>query len=272
MTKIKSYIKRLYNIIIKPEMKVLPGALAFFLFLSLVPILTLVVYIGLILSVGTDSVLSLVNQIFPADVSSFLMPYVSNAGIDANTILFMIIGFLVASNGSHMLIVSSNTLYNIPHSSYLKRRIKALFMTMLLISLLIFTIVFLAFGSKILTFLTNLNILSNISYELHLILSLFKWPMALFIIYIIVKILYTWAPDKRIPSKYTNRGSVFTTISWLIVTIIYSIYINNFPTYNVFYGSLSNIAVIMIWVYVLSLLLVIGMAINNEHYEMNKDK
>ena len=82
MNKVKNYFKRLYDIIMKPEMKVLPGQLAFFLFLSLVPIITLVIYTGMILSIGTDSVAVFVSKVFPTDVSNILVPYVNDVGID----------------------------------------------------------------------------------------------------------------------------------------------------------------------------------------------
>ncbi len=271
MNKVKNYFKRLYDIIMKPEMKVLPGQLAFFLFLSLVPIITLVIYTGMILSIGTDSVAVFVSKVFPTDVSNILVPYVNDVGIDFSTIISMVFGFIVASNGANSLIITSNTLYKLEHQSYFKRLLKSILMTLLLVVLFVFIIVVLAFGDKIINFITSIQVLQNISSEIKVVYAILKWPLALFIIFIIIKILYTWAPDKKIPSKYMNRGAIFTTIMWLLVTIIYTFYINNYANYNIFYGSLANIVVIMIWVYALSFILVIGMAINNEHYNMKRD-
>ena len=271
MNKVKNYFKRLYDIIMKPEMKVLPGQLAFFLFLSLVPIITLVIYTGMILSIGTDSVAVFVSKVFPTDVSNILVPYVNDVGIDFSTIISMIFGFIVASNGANSLIITSNTLYKLEYQSYFKRLLKSILMTLLLVVLFVFIIVVLAFGDKIINFITSIQVLQNISSEIKVVYAILKWPLALFIIFVIIKILYTWAPDKKIPSKYMNRGAIFTTIMWLLVTIIYTFYINNYANYNIFYGSLANIVVIMIWVYALSFILVIGMAINNEHYNMKSD-
>lgn len=271
MNKVKNYFKRLYDIIMKPEMKVLPGQLAFFLFLSLVPIITLVIYTGMILSIGTDSVAVFVSKVFPTDVSNILVPYVNDVGIDFSTIISMVFGFIVASNGANSLIITSNTLYKLEHQSYFKRLLKSILMTLLLVVLFVFIIVVLAFGDKIINFITSIQVLQNISSEIKVVYAILKWPLALFIIFVIIKILYTWAPDKKIPSKYMNRGAIFTTIMWLLVTIIYTFYINNYANYNIFYGSLANIVVIMIWVYALSFILVIGMAINNEHYNMKRD-
>ena len=54
------------------------------------------------------------------------------------------------------------------------------------------------------------------------------------------------APDKQIPSVHVNRGAGFTTICWTVVTLIYSFYINNFSHYDLFYGSLANIIILML--------------------------
>ena len=251
-------------------MKVLPGQLAFFLFLSLVPIITLVIYTGFILSIGTDSVAVFINKVFPTDISNLLIPYVNDVGIDISTITFMIVGFLIASNGPHSLIITSNSLYKIEHTNYFKRLFKSLFMTILLVLLFIFIMLVLAFGDRIVDFLIHIDFLTKFTNEILLIYSILKWPIGILLIFIIVKLLYTLGPDKDISSKYMTRGAIFTTIMWIIVTKGYRIYINGYANYNLFYGSLANIVVIMLWVYALSFIFVIGMAINNEHYMMEK--
>ena len=70
------------------------------------------------------------------------------------------------------------------------------------------------------------------------------------------------APDKKVPSNSVNGGAIFTTILWIGITALYSYYINNFANYSVFYGSLANIVVLMLWIYFLSYFFVIGMAMN----------
>ena len=64
MDKVKRIIKRLLNIITKPEMKILPGNIAFFLMLSIIPIVTLIGVISGSLSVSTESLSNFMNQYF----------------------------------------------------------------------------------------------------------------------------------------------------------------------------------------------------------------
>ena len=77
------------------------------------------------------------------------------------------------------------------------------------------------------------------------------------------------APDKKLVGKHISGGALFTTAAWIGITSLYSFYINNFANYSVFYGSLANIVVLMIWVYFLSYAFVIGMAMNY-HQDLEK--
>ena len=256
------YLSDLKQIIKRPEMKVLPGNLAFFFFLSVIPIITLIGYLTTIFSVGTDSTAFLIMELLPSSIAEVLEPFLNKVGMDVNIVIFMISGFILASNGPNSIIVISNTLYDIPQSNYLVRRIKAFFLTILMVVLILFMIIALAFGDSIMKFILSLEFLRQVSKTVYTIYSLLKWPLGLFFVFFVIKFLYTVAPDRRIPSKYVNKGAVFTTIGWSLITAFYSYYVTNFTNYDLFYGSLSNIIVLLMWGYFLAYILVLGIAIN----------
>jgi len=267
MSRIKRYSKKLYEIITIPSMSYLPGNLAFFLVLSIFPILTLIGVIASKFSINIDSLTNVINTSLPSNVSEVLVSFVEGKGFDMNIGIFMIVGFFLASNGAHALILVSNNLYGFPNSDYLKRRIKALFIIILIVLLFIFMLGFLAFGNHILTLLLKYipdKGLSRLIYNLFIIL---KWPFAIFIIFFNVKLIYTIAPDWKIMSRHTTRGAVFTTLSWIVVIQVYSYWVTHFSNYDIFYGSLSNIAVLMLITYIISYILIIGIAINVKTYE-----
>lgn len=267
MKKIKIYLKKLYEIIMTPSMSYLPGNLAFFLVLSMFPILTLIGVIASKFSINIDSISNIINTTLPIDVADVLLSFVQGKGFDMNIGIFMIIGFFLASNGAHAIILVSNNLYGFPNSDYIKRRIKAMFIIILIVLLFIFMLGFLGFGNYILSLLLKQipdKGLVNLIYNLFIIL---KWPFSIFIIFFNVKLIYTIAPDWKIMSKHTTRGAVFTTLSWIIVIQIYSYWVTHFSNYDIFYGSLSNIVILMLITYIISYILVIGIAINVKTYE-----
>ena len=268
MIKLKNICKRLFNIIRDPAMLFLPGNLAFFLVLSIFPILTLVGLIASIFKISTD--VPAIQSILPSNVVDILLPYTVGKGFDSNVLLFMIIGFIIASNGADALVLASNKLYDIPNSSFLKRRIKDLLLIILIIISVLFLFAFLGFGNQILRHIMqyiNDNIVEQLIYK---IFNILKYPFAMFIVYFNIKVVYTIAPDSKIYSRTTTKGALFTTISWTIATIIFSYYIKYFSHYGFFYGSLSNIIILILWVYILAYLLVIGIAVNSGQYNVKK--
>lgn len=270
MNRIKGRFKKIINILKKPEMEILPGHLAFFLVLSIVPITTLFAVIASSFSISIDNVIDLIQDSLPREISNLIIPIIDGQGFDFNIGFFMIIGFIVASNGLYSVVVTVNTLYKAGKGSYLKRRLKSLIATLLLVSLLLFVVIVLAFGSSILIFISefiNNEMILNWVYYIYLLL---KWPLGFIFIFTIILLIYMMTPDFDIKTKQVYKGAIFTTISWIVATGIYSIYINNFANYDLFYGSLSNIIAMMIWVYLLSFLFVMGIAMNALDYELEK--
>ena len=87
-------------------------------------------------------------------------------------------------------------------------------------------------------------------------------PISFILIFYNIKLLYTLAPDREIKTKTTTTGTVFTTVGWILSTKLYAIYAGSFSSYNLFYGSISNILFLLMWVYILSYIFVLGMAFN----------
>lgn len=266
----KKFIKKIFDIFMKPEMMILPGQLAFFIILAIFPMLTVIGYVGSNISLFSNSFISLINNIVPEDISKVLVPFMTESQITGNIAFFMIVGFYLISNGTNSLIITSNELFGIKHDPFLKRRIKAFFMIILLMALFIFNVLVLAYGNVIAKEIINLEIFAGVSDKLYTIFVLLKWPIAFACIFWVIKLLYALAPDASIPSKYMNKGALFTTLGWIITTAIYSFYISNFANYKMFYGGISTIIVMMIWIYFLSYILVMGIAINSTEYESEK--
>lgn len=263
-------IGKFIKIIQKPELRILPAGLAFFLFLSVFPIITLIVFFANAFSVSTDGIVQFMNTFIPKEVADLLIPYFMPGHVSIGIGFSMLLGFVIASNGAHSIIVASNMLYKLEDSSYLNRRVKALFMTIVLVFLFLFMLVILAFGNHILNFIFSLGLFSKIKGTIYIVYYVLKWTLALLVVFFLVKLLYTMAPDASIKSKYVNIGALFSTVSFAVVTAIYSYYVSHFGNYNMIYGGISAIVILMIFVYILSYIFVLGIAINTTYYQMEK--
>lgn len=265
-------IKNFINILNKSEVRVLPGTIAFFLFMSIVPLMMLGALIFSKLSFTLINVVDIFSEMIPSNVYKLLTPILANVGSNSLSGWYIIVGLILASNGTHSIILASNTLYEIENKSYIYQRIKALIMIIVASIVFFFILFVLGFGNSILKFVLSLEMFNEVGPKIYNMFLILKWPIAIIVIFILIKVLYTLAPDKKIPSKYVNKGVMFTTIGWVIATSIYSFYATNIANYDLIYGSLSSIMVLLIWVYVMSYILVVGIAINTNIYELETKK
>lgn len=272
INRFKTFLDKVFNVITKPEMAVLPGQLAFFFVLSVVPIVTLITYGASFLNLSMDFITDFISKAFGSDLAKILAPMVSVSNIDFRFFFTLLIGFYIASNGAASIVVTSNAIYEIPDSNYLRRRTKAIVMTILIVILFLFILIVPVFGKKIIEIITLVNMNETITKTITFTFNLCKGPITWFIIFCFIKILYTMAPDRKLESIYVNYGAVFTTVMWIIVTAIYSYYINHFANYAVFYGGLANIVMLMLWVYFLAYIFVIGMALNYKEEVIKLEK
>lgn len=263
MKRAKKTFKRLFKIISRDEMRILPGHLAFFIVFSLIDIFTL---IGLICSnYITHELIVMFEDTLPSAVASILKSAVETNNEEFNIIIFAICALYIASNGCLSMIITSNALYHVKNDNFIKQQIKAIIMTVILIVLILFTVLVPAFGEFIISMIQK-NHPGRLIETIGLIFGYLKTPLSVIFMYLGVKIIYTIAPDKNIPSRYTTYGALFTTFGWVIATKIYSIYLNNINSYNMFYGSLANIIIFLLWVYILAYIFTLGIALNNDRY------
>ncbi len=263
---LKNYILKIIEIIKKPEMGILPGQLAFFIILSLVPIITLCGFGAGLFNINMDTVIDILDNIIPTG-AEFLKPYLTGNTIDLKLALIFLWMFYLASNGCNTVILISNQIYGINQSNWIKRRIKAIFMTFGIVVIIIFLLVFPVFGKKIL----ELFEFTNISSTIKEIFNILKGPLTWLVMFIFLRGIYEIAPDRVRRNSHINTGAIFTTIGWVILTWFYSQISTNMTTYNIFYGALSNIAILMLWLYFMSFVFVIGLSLNYGE-EMEQEK
>ena len=260
--KIKGYLKKLLAILKKPEMAILPSNIAFNIILAIIPLLTTIVLIASYFDISIDLVTKLVENIMPVQVSSVIIDVISGKGFDTNIGISNFIAFFLASNGTYAIINASDALYKIDNKDDIKKRVSSLVILVIIIMLLLFLVVVPVFGENIINLMHKAKILGYYVDEIIFVFNIIKWPLTLLIIYFNIKLIYTIAPSKNIKSKETTIGALFTTIMWIISTVIFKFYLTYYARYDILYGNLSSIIIMLVWCYFLSYIFVLGMAIN----------
>ena len=269
--KFATFLSKIILILQKPEMGILPGHLAFFFVMSIIPLITLIVFFGSFLNIPTSDLLEFFNTALPKGVGNILVPAFTESTINFGTVALVIITFFIASNGANSVITTSNTLYNIKGDDLIRRRVKSIVLTVIIIGLLLFMFLIPIFGEYVIDIIGNFFKGNKVHDTLHLIYSIIKIPISLIYIYLNIKLIYTLSPDKDVKSSDATNGAIFTTISWVVVTQIYLYYIANFSNYSRVYGNLSNIIVLMLYLYLLAYVFVVGMAFNASRKELDEE-
>jgi membrane protein len=138
----------------------------------------------------------------------------------------------------------------------------------MLLLLFLFLLIVPVFGDSIFDFIKS-NVSDVRAFDFfYRVFMIFKYPISVLILFFNIKLIYVISPDSSIESSSTTKGALFTTFGWIIASSFYSIYIGVFDTYNIYYGSISSILVLLLWVYVLSYIFVLGLIINASSYDL----
>ena len=116
---IKDFFANFFRVLRRPEMVVLPGNLAFFFVLAIIPSLGLISYAASILNLSIDFLYNFIAKSFNSDLAGLVLGLNINNSMGISLILTLIFGLYIASNGADALIIASNTIYGIKNKTEL---------------------------------------------------------------------------------------------------------------------------------------------------------
>lgn len=174
------------------------------------------------------------------------------------------LGFFLAlylsTNGMDSLMQAFNKCYRtVERRSFLKTRLIATGLTFTLALVLIIAVTLLVVGQYFINMAGSYNLLEGSAVFL-IVLLRFVIVFAIFLTGI--SCIYYLAPAVHDRWRFFSYGSVIATFLSMGVSYGFSFYINNFATYNKLYGSIGALIAIMIWLFLLSVVLLIGFEVN----------
>ena len=92
-----------------------------------------------------------------------------------------------------------------------------------------------------------------------------RWPILAAIVFCAAVILYRVAPHRADPKfRWVTPGAALTTVLWLAASILFSVYVENFGSYDATFGSLAAVVILMLWFYYSTMIFVLGSRLNAE--------
>lgn len=216
-----------------------------------------------------DELLGELSNIVPAKVMGPLTNTVNDVmGHKHSTLLS--IGFvssiLLAANGL-MGVISSLNFANrsVEKRPYVQRYLLSIMLVFLIYVLLVMTIALLM-GHKLLLQLIYAQGWMTYTSTNTLLFNLGRWLLIIFAILTVVSIIYYWAPVKKQRVGFFSPGSVLATGMFLVLSWALGIYLGNFSRYNLLYGSIGTLLMVMFWIYFNCIVLLVGYELNISIY------
>lgn len=203
----------------------------------------------------------LMGNIFPSnmqtDVSTYIQKFIipNMQNISNITIVFALI---FATNGTHSLINGFNETTDLKRG-VVKEYFVAFLITIAFVLLILVSLLGIYYSEVVLKLFTPEINISWFVDNLSRIIGFISFPL----FYFILLSLFYWVGCLKITSwKQAAPGAVLTTVLFIVLTYFFAIYVRNFARYNVLYGSIGSIILLMVWVNINIILILLGNELN----------
>lgn len=261
-------LKRVWNGNATHNLGLLSAGVAFYAFLSFVPLLgALVMSYGLVADLSTVTQhMQIIIDLVPADaarlISEQLIKLIQTA---ANTkgmalIVALVVSIYGATRASGAIITALNVIYE---EQDRRGIIRSTLVSAVLIVAAVMVGILGMFAATVLGYAGDL--LGDIGPAGETAVRVLTWAVAGVLCCWAIGAMYRFAPDRADARwQWLSVGAVFGTLLWLGATVLFGIYAANFGDYDTTYGSLGAVVVLLMWLYVSAYAVLIGGLINAE--------
>lgn len=247
----------------KDDVPALSSQLAFNLVLSFFPFLIfLMTLIGHISLNGMELLLTF-SKILPASVFNLVKNTILEVVNTKNSQLMsfsLLITLWSASSGFSAVIKGLNKAYGVKESrSFVRVRFVSVLCTLGVTFLIILMGLLLVFGRIIWNSAASRF---SFSYELSVLWMVIRYIIVVSTAIGTFMLLYQVAPNRRLAWIDVVPGSLFSTAGLMFVSTIFAYYVNNFANYSIVYGSLGAIVVLLTWLFLVSVIVIMGGEVN----------
>ena len=257
ITKLMSYFK-------KAALSAFAGQAAFFMMLSFFPFFMFLLSLLKYTPFSENTLLELTSPFVPASFRDYLGNIINDIyNIQTNAILpaTIIIAIWLGSKAFLSLIQGLNSVYSLNESrNYIIIRLYSFFYTIIFAVLIIVMLTVIVFGNRLYYYIRQhfpftekplasiINMRAILSF---IVLFLFFW------------LLYVILPNRKTKFSKQYPGAIVASFGWLAFSYVYSYYVDNISNYSKFYGTMTTVALLMLWLYACMYILFLGGLLNH---------
>jgi len=261
--------RRLWRESQKDELLGRAAQLSYYALLALFPALIFLTALMGLFSVQNfmPELMSYLRNVLPADALSMVQRFLTQVaeGSGANILSLGALGALWASSSGVTAIMDAlNVVFDVKEDRrpFWRVRLIAILLTIGLAGFVILSLGLVLYGPTIGRWVADLM---GFSVAFTWIWNVVQWPVIAGLMLIVVAAIYHICPDRRYTRwRWVTPGSLFAVLMWLLVSLGFKAYVDNFGDYNKVYGSIAGVIVLMLWFYWSGMVLLLGGEINAE--------
>lgn len=241
----------------------LAAGVAFYTFLSLFPaIIAAVLTYGLVASPETVAKQSadLTDQL-PADAASLItgqleaLTSTPSSSLGVGLVLAVVLALYSASGGVGNLITAINAMFGLKDDrNFVKKKAIALGLTA---GAIVFLVVVIGLVAAAPAVFNLIDIVPGVRYALEAA----RWALLLGAVVVAIGVLFRIAPNRAPTTKLVSKGVLVASGLWILVSIGFSLYVDNFGSYGKTYGALAGVVALLLWLWVGIYALLLGASV-----------
>ena len=262
MKKIFFYIKELYRRYIDDEVAVYGAEMAYYFLLSVFPFLIFITTLVGYLPITGDNFLESMANILPYESYLVVRKNVEQV-IHTRSLKLMSFGFIsmvwASASGMGAVIRGINrALCQRDNRPFWVAIPLSVLFTILVAILIVFFIILLIFSRQIGAYLLEAG-MSQLYWKGWQAL---KYTLGILTLMVVFVLLYKYSPCVKVRWKNAIPGALFATVGWILVSWLFSWYVNHFWNLSLVYGSIGGIIGLLIWLYISAQLIILGGELN----------
>lgn len=242
---------------------------AFFIFVSLVPILIVICTIIPYTPLTQENLVRIITEITPNRMDGIVNNiiadvYVRSAGVLSVAIILTLWS---AGKGVLALVRGLNAVNDVEEKrNYFVVRMVSSFYTLIMLLIVLVSMILLVFGNRLVNML--LRTVPGLEVLFSFLLN-FRFLFVWVVLTVIFSAFYTYLPSKKLRFRDQLPGASFAAVVWSIFSWGFSVYVNSGNAFSI-YGSLAIVVIFMLWLYFCFYIIFIGAYLNRHLDELEE--
>ena len=248
------------------------AALAYYLLFMICPLLIFLSSLLGLLELDISGIIQGLASLLPAGVVELIesyLSYVSETSSRAMLWFGLVFTIYFPMRAADCLMIAVRRAYHLPRpKNQIVYMAKVLLYTVFLLVTIALTLALMTVGDRLLGYAVGHFRLPLFLAELW---ARMRFPAAAVAGYFALFFLYALAQDGRQPWRDIWPGTLAALAAWMGVSWLYAFYVDNIANYSLLYGSIGTVIALMIWLYMSSVVLIMGAELNGTIMSLRKD-